>query len=290
MPGMSSSAPSGTTTVDRGAGSSQRPAHGRDRRRRRVHDACADAGDERGCPGDRRDPEERAPIDAARSGSGVARRRRGRPARDTASRQARRRRHERGQHDASDRRAGDRRQRASGVAPARVTIAATESAPAMPSATTPSGGRRYCSTPVTAAATSDREASPTRRAILSYSPNVAIANSLNGCGTMSMTNEPTARIGLLVACDEQGDELGDGEEDRRAHDAGERPPRTTNQNRFRSDFAAMAPPHPRVGEAPAAVGFAAGAAADWAGRARARVAGAGSQVRRTPYRRPSEPC
>ncbi len=31
---------------------------------------------------------------------------------------------------------------------------------------------------------------------MSYSPKVAIANSLNGCGTMSMTNDPTARIGL----------------------------------------------------------------------------------------------
>lgn len=40
--------------------------------------------------------------------------------------------------------------------------------------------------------------SPASSAILSYSPKVAIANSLKGCGTMSITKPPTARIGLAV--------------------------------------------------------------------------------------------
>jgi hypothetical protein len=40
--------------------------------------------------------------------------------------------------------------------------------------------------------------SPARRAILSFAPNVAIANSLKGWGTMSITKPPTARIGLAV--------------------------------------------------------------------------------------------
>ena len=46
---------------------------------------------------------------------------------------------------------------ASGVAPARVTIAATESPPAITRAMTPSGGRRYCRRPATAEATSTAE-------------------------------------------------------------------------------------------------------------------------------------
>ena len=86
---------------------------------------------------------------------------------------------------------------ASAEAPARVTIAATESPPATISAMTPRGGRRYCAIPAPAEAISTTRARPASRAILSYSPKVAIANSLNGCGTMSMTNDPIARIGLL---------------------------------------------------------------------------------------------
>jgi hypothetical protein len=82
------------------------------------------------------------------------------------------------------------------VAPARVTIAATERTPARARATTPRGGRSACRMPAIDDAISTARARPTSRAILSYAPNVAIANSLNGCGTMSMTKPPTARIGL----------------------------------------------------------------------------------------------
>lgn len=86
--------------------------------------------------------------------------------------------------------------KARGVTPALVTIAAVESAPATTRAITPSGGRSSCRIPAIADAITTARPRPTNSAILSYSPKVAIANSLNGWGTMSITNPPTARIGL----------------------------------------------------------------------------------------------
>ena len=85
---------------------------------------------------------------------------------------------------------------ARGVEPARVATAASDRAPARATPTTPNGGRIHCRMPQTAAATSTAIPSPASSAGLSASPNVVMANSFSGLGTMSMTKEPTAKSGL----------------------------------------------------------------------------------------------
>ena len=249
MPGMSSSAPSGTVTVGPRRGKPQRLAHGGDRRCGGVDErARADADEDRGCSGDRRDAEEHAPVDgcrprrpsrgrsAALPGAGIAcgrspastdRRPSNRAVRGSLSTPppsaAAARRGTRG--------GGSRRScpRSAGALRAGWRRRGSRSPP--PRAHRRSRARRR---PAVASELQRCPRSPTRpapprpspasRAILSYSPKVAIANSLNGCGTMSITNDADREDRAALARDEQGDDLGGGEEDRRAHDARQRRP------------------------------------------------------------------
>ena len=129
---------------------------------------------------------------------------------------------------------------ASGVAPARVTIAASERPPAITRATTPSGGLRYCSTPATAEANSTASARPDEQrdlVVLAEGRDRELLERLRH----DVDDERSDREDrAALPRDQQRDQFGDREEHRGAHDAR----RARPAPRSRASFDASSSPSP----------------------------------------------